>query len=152
MMRQSSAMSLMSMLTAVVCVGISPVDAGQQAQVMVVTETARRVILETARTLTVDRLPQALRDAEAGNVEAQLVMALAHHSGGIVDKDLAQALSWYQKAADQGHPMALSSIGLLYARGEGVAPDEAKGVTYLRQAAQLGYAQAQSHLGWAYYT
>ncbi|MEI9902938.1 MAG: tetratricopeptide repeat protein [Asticcacaulis sp.] len=61
-------------------------------------------------------------------------------------QDYAQALTWYQKAADQGYDPARYNIGNMYINGEGVAVDEAKGLDLIEQAAGNGLAKAQSRM------
>ena len=58
-------------------------------------------------------------------------------------KDQAQALSWYRKAAEQGHASAQTQLGNCYYKGNGVAKDQAQAVTWWRKAADQGDAQAQ---------
>jgi TPR repeat protein len=52
-----------------------------------------------------------------------------------VAKDDVQAMSWYRKAAEQGHAMAQLSLGFCYAKGVGVAKDEITAYAYLNLAA-----------------
>ncbi|KPK25298.1 MAG: hypothetical protein AMJ61_12360, partial [Desulfobacterales bacterium SG8_35_2] len=46
------------------------------------------------------------RIAEQGQVEAQFKLGDAHYFGKGTKKNLEQALFWYEKAAQQGHPRA----------------------------------------------
>ena len=54
--------------------------------------------------------------------------------------------SWYQLAAEQGHPLAQDSLGVAYCNGVGVAKDPEKGVMWLRKAAEQGQDNAQFNL------
>jgi tRNA A-37 threonylcarbamoyl transferase component Bud32 len=75
--------------------------------------------------------------------------------GGKVDRTAAARL--YQKAADQGHPLAQGFLGLLHARGQGVTQDRAKAEQLCRGAidsitkeATNGLVVAQQLLGQLY--
>lgn len=61
--------------------------------------------------------------------------------------DLALAVEWYQKSADQGVPAALNNLARLFADGRGVARDTERAVLLWAQAAQLGHPHAQYNLG-----
>jgi hypothetical protein len=45
-----------------------------------------------------------------------------------------QAVSWYRKAAEQGHAKAQSNLGYSYANGKGVAKDEIEAYAYYNLA------------------
>ncbi len=53
---------------------------------------------DTAKELTTIR-----QQAEAGDSQAQYDLAGMYDDGDGVPQDEAEALTWYQKAADQGH-------------------------------------------------
>ena len=53
----------------------------------------------------------------------------------------------YRKAAEKGHPMAQSNLGLMYTAGDGVARDDSQARHWLGRAAAQGHATAQFHLG-----
>jgi TPR repeat protein len=73
----------------------------------------------------------------------QFQYARALHESG----DIAEALDWYGKAADQGHAGAMNSLGYVYLTGQGAARDDAKALTLFRKAAEGGNALAQHNLG-----
>lgn len=52
--------------------------------------------------------------ARAGDCDAQFRMGLLHVEGRAVEKDLASAVSWWTKAADQGQPRAQLALGDFY--------------------------------------
>ena len=60
--------------------------------------------------------------------------------------NLAAALNWYQKAADQEEPMALYNLGSLYLRGKGVTKNELRAKNLFTQAASKGNSQAKQML------
>ena len=59
-----------------------------------------------------------------------------------VDKDFAQALNWFHRAADPGYPPSPVNIGLMYQSGEGVSQDYAEAMAWFKKAADQGYLQA----------
>jgi TPR repeat protein len=72
----------------------------------------------------------------------------AHGRG--VEKDEAEAVVWYRKAAEQGDAAAQCNLGVKYAHGRGVEKDEAEAVVWYRKAAEQGDAAAQCNLGVMY--
>ena len=65
-------------------------------------------------------------------------------------QDYAAAVSWYRKAADQGHAGAQYNLGAAYRNGQGVSQDYAAAVSWYRKAANRGNASAQYNLGVMY--
>ena len=49
-----------------------------------------------------------------------------------------------------GNPQAQTSLGVLYAEGQGVAADDAKAAEWLQRAAEQGHAPAQANLASLY--
>ncbi|MDB6034016.1 MAG: uncharacterized protein JWM16_4354 [Verrucomicrobiales bacterium] len=62
-----------------------------------------------------------------------------------------QAVTWFQRAADQEHPGALFHLGYCNFEGIGTAKDERTGFLQLQRAAEMGYDKAQSFIGDCYY-
>ena len=58
-----------------------------------------------------------LAAAQAGDAESQYRVGNRYRLGEGVAEDLAQAASWYRRAAEQGHGMAMYMLGYLYYRG-----------------------------------
>ena len=91
------------------------------------------------------------RGAELGDISSQTHLAEMYLEGWGVERDLQQALRWYQPAANQRYPLAEYKIGLIYQRGDRTVPrDRAKAITWFRKAADQGFARAQNDLGYAY--
>jgi uncharacterized protein len=44
--------------------------------------------------------------AEGGNADAQTMLGIIYEEGQGVSQDYAAAVTWYRRAADQGHPDA----------------------------------------------
>jgi TPR repeat protein len=81
--------------------------------------------------------------AERGDADAQFNLGQAYKLGKGVSVDQGVALSWYEKAARQGHPQAQVNVGLLlYNKGR-----KADSLPWLRKGADLGDARAQYILG-----
>jgi TPR repeat protein len=86
------------------------------------------VALQTGAATTPPQKPlreRLLERALKGDAEAQFDLGKDYETGRIgLPHDLAQAVNWYQKAADQGEPFAEASLGILYHFGKGVKQDE----------------------------
>ena len=69
-----------------------------------------------ANTVLTQKLTQALPalrvDAEAGVVEAQYRLGALYDDGEGVVADAAEALKWYRRAAEAGHPRAQWRLGI----------------------------------------
>jgi superfamily I DNA/RNA helicase len=51
-------------------------------------------------------------EAQQGNAESQYLLGRAYDEGNIVPRNLLEAISWYQKAANQGHTKACEALGI----------------------------------------
>ena len=68
--------------------------------------------------------PPACSQAEAGDPLAQFDLGLLYHDGRSVPQDDAEAIEWYERAADQGFGLAQLHLGMIHAaRGHGLPPD-----------------------------
>jgi hypothetical protein len=76
--------------------------------------------------------------------------ATMYCTGQGVPKDLAQAVVWYELAAQLGHRVAQYNLAIMISKGQGCAPDQSKALTYFTHAAEQGLAEAQLVLGEAY--
>lgn len=113
-------------------------------------EEARQVARLEAAAET--RYAAALPQAEAGDAEAQFMVAEALRRGAGVTRDLDRAVRWYRKAADKGQVGAQYALGTLYEKGEGVPRDYARAAEWYRLAANLGHhAGAEFALAQLYY-
>jgi TPR repeat protein len=87
--------------------------------------------------------------AEQGQAYAQLKLGDFYNHGIGVAPDKWEAVKWYRRAADQGHPVAQFSLGWMYlpgARG-GIPPSLPDAVRWIRQSAERGHARAQVLMG-----
>ncbi|MGH8248468.1 MAG: protein kinase domain-containing protein, partial [Gammaproteobacteria bacterium] len=87
---------------------------------------------------------QQMQKARAGDADAQSTIAYFYAKGIHVDKDEAEAVKWYRKAAEKGHVPSQFNLGLTYAKGRGVQPDPAESLKWYGLAAEQGDATAQA--------
>lgn len=74
-----------------------------------------------------------LERAEDGYPPAQLLIARLYFSGKGVNKDIKQALQWYQKAAEQKLGDAQVDLGVIYTLGKSVEKDEKLGRSWFEK-------------------
>ena len=74
-----------------------------------------------------------------------------YYYGNGVTQDYKQAVSWYQKAAENGNVSAMINLGYCYKKGKGVFQDYEHAVSWYRKAAENGNADAMYNLGECYY-
>ena len=65
--------------------------------------------------------------------------------------DFAVAIKKFRKLAEQGNAFAQVSLGVMYAKGEGVPQDYKEAAKWYRKAAEQGLAPGQHGLGFMYY-
>ena len=92
----------------------------------------------------------SLLGLEHGDPDAELTMGDLCHDGRGVPKDPAQALVWYQKAADQGQATAENKLGNCYLDGDGVTYDGKRAFGWFDKAARQGLSAAENNLGKCY--
>ncbi len=86
------------------------------------------------------------QQAEAGDAEAQFMLALQYEEGvrgG--EPDIGEALRWYRAAAENGHALAQFRLALLL-QAQSHAGARAEAVRWLTAAAEQGLADAQYNL------
>ena len=59
-------------------------------------------------------------------------------NGTGVEKDDAEAVRWYRKAADKGEALAMSNLGRMYDQGSGVAKDPRQAAEWVFKAVKAG--------------
>lgn len=83
--------------------------------------------------------------ADQGDADAQYNLGQAYKLGRGVPQDIAIAESWYEKAAQQGHPQAAANLGLiLFQNG-----DRQRAIPWLKMAAEADDPRAEYVLGTA---
>ncbi|MFK8105162.1 MAG: hypothetical protein AB8G15_21800 [Saprospiraceae bacterium] len=84
--------------------------------------------------------------AKKGDQDAQFYLgALFQQIGN--EESLAESIYWYEQAAGQGNPKALTNLGHIYQKGIGVTVDLKKAMDYYQKAAMLKDERAQANLG-----
>jgi TPR repeat protein len=81
-------------------------------------------------------LLSAVQGADAGNPVAQAALGRAHESGQLGHIQYAQAIRWYQRAAEQGNVYAAIRLGDMYANGIGTERNLERAARYYRVVAQ----------------
>ena len=85
--------------------------------------------------------------AEGGNADCQYNLGhMLSHGQGIDSPDYEQALVWYEKAAAQGLPFAVNSLGSMAQNGLGQPPSWRRARELYRRAANLGCAEAATNM------
>ena len=74
---------------------------------------------------------------------AQFNLGLLHETGRGVAEDLAQAATWYERAALQGLTQAQFNLALLHQTGRGVEKDGTQALYWLEVAARHGTGAEQ---------
>jgi len=83
-----------------------------------------------------------------GNVDAQEKIGTLYANGQDgVNRDYAQAMFWYQSAAERGFARAQVDIGWMYENGWGVKRDPEEATKWYRKAADQGDYIAQRKIG-----
>jgi TPR repeat protein len=88
--------------------------------------------------------------ANVGDIFSMMLLARRYERGNGVDKDMSQALKWYQSAAKAGNAQAMEYLGNIFFRGQGVEKDPAQAVAWWRKAAEAGNSEAMASLGKIY--
>jgi TPR repeat protein len=98
-----------------------------------------------------DRVTRLKIRAEQGDPDAQT------HLGWCYDKEgngttvnHAKAAEWFRKAAEQGYAAGQNSLGVCYAKGQGVEQDYNEAIKWYRKAAEQCYTDAYYNLGICY--
>lgn len=67
-----------------------------------------------------DALSACLQAAQSGDAQAQYELGEFYYEGKQTERDLSQALNYFEKASLQGHAQAQYRLGSMFAAGEGV--------------------------------
>ena len=97
-----------------------------------------------------DELSDLVRNAEAGNPQAQLALGWRYLDGNGVKQDKKLGFQWVKKAADQGYADAELALGYLYDKGRGTTVNYKKAFELYTRAAEKGNVTAQNNLGAMY--
>lgn len=83
------------------------------------------------------------RTAHKGPSNDQLELAKMYRQGIGVKQSTEQALIWYTRAAENGHPLAQAFLAYFYLTGEGVPKNYTIGASWLRQAERRQYTDPE---------
>ena len=84
-----------------------------------------------------------IKAAESGDLEAQHNVGACYATGDWDGpKDETEAIKWYTRAADAGHPLSQYDLGFMLILGEGTDKDIEKGLYWMERAANSGEACA----------
>ena len=76
--------------------------------------------------------------AEAGNVDAMLLLGDCYENGWGIDQDPVLAFEWYRKGAEAGDTTSMIAVSNCYQNGTGVEADPAQAFEWSRKAAEAG--------------
>lgn len=93
--------------------------------------------------------PHLIKRGEQGDLEAQKELGYIYATGaGRVRKNLAEAMTWYEKAAKRGDVESQNALGTLCAKGgEGIMQNYRQAAAWYEKAAEKGLTQAQVNYG-----
>jgi TPR repeat protein len=97
-------------------------------------------IRTTAQVPAHSRFDRLVASAESADAAAQAKLGILYYNGRADSHrpDCAEALKWFQRAADQGNAKAQDRIGLMYYYGQGAPQDYAQAAHWYQLAAQSG--------------
>lgn len=84
--------------------------------------------------------------AEAGDAVSQNSVGALYDHGLGVDENDGEAALWYQRAADQGLPLAMRNLAGMYAGGYGLPYDKDQAVYWYEKAAEAGDEKSAQRL------
>ena len=89
--------------------------------------------------------------AEAGDRDAAFQLGFNYFRRKANDQDAREAVRWWRRAADAGHPLAQQNFATAYLRGElGLPKDPQEALTLFKLAAEQGQGVSQKELGLMY--
>lgn len=81
--------------------------------------------------------------ADQGDAEAQCLIANLYHLGLGIDRDILEAVQWYQRSAKQGYGVASNNLGGIIQAGEpGGAPEPVEAQKWYQKAREQGFPHA----------
>ena len=75
-------------------------------------------------------------------MQAQFELGEFYYDGKRVERDLSQALHWFEQASLQGHAQSQYHLGMMFFRGEGVPANAVQAYIVLKMAAVNGSDEA----------
>ena len=78
--------------------------------------------------------------AERGDAEAQCIVANMYHLGLGLERDVLEAIKWYEKSAEQGYGVASNNLAGIFAIGDGsIVVDSIEAEKWYQQARKQGF-------------
>ena len=112
---------------------------------------ASAVVLAGSALAQAPNMTKIKADAEAGSADAQGYLAYCYLNGQGVEKNDAESVKWFLRAAEGGNVLAQVNLGILHMKGvKGAAKDDAGAVAWFRKAAESGNPFAMAQLAFAY--
>ncbi len=87
---------------------------------------------------------RCLKQAENGNIDAQVRVAGLYLKGKGVKKNITEAFNWYKKSAELGHPVGQYSTGVILTKVSN--PNYEKAIYWLKMAAEQGHTKSKLKL------
>lgn len=88
--------------------------------------------------------------AKNGHIQAQSDLGDCYYDGQGTSVDYAQAILWYQKAADKGDRYSIDHLGTQYLLAEGVPKDIEKAISFFIMADEKNSGYGARMLGYIY--
>ena len=85
--------------------------------------------------------------ATSGDPQAQYYLGMGYNLRTDIGADLVQAVSWFRRAAEQGHGYGQFALALMYFDGRGVKHSPAEARQWFRRAYNNGVLDARPYLG-----
>lgn len=89
-------------------------------------------------------------NVSGGDAEAKFISEECCVKSEEVEKNFAETVKWFRKAAEHGNAEAQYNLGVCYEKGEGVDKNLAEAAKWYRKVAEQGDANAQRNLGMYY--
>ena len=83
-------------------------------------------------------------------MKSQLGLGQLYQKGQFVEKDDAQAIVWFRKAADAGDAIAQFSLAWQYRHGTGIPKDMDAAAKWAALSAAQGYVLAENSMGYSF--
>jgi TPR repeat protein len=81
--------------------------------------------------------------AEAGDAEAQCLIANLYQVGWGVDRNIVLAIKWYEKSANQGYGVASNNLSEIFFAGENGSIETGKAMSWRGVAIEQGFKHSR---------
>jgi len=80
--------------------------------------------------------------AKQGDAEAQCIVANMYHLGLGLERDVSEAVKWYEKSAEQGYGVASNNLAGIFTMGDkGIAIDQVEAEKWHQKAKEQEFLQ-----------